>query len=193
MKQENKHHFTKIDFNENNITVRSIIDFGEFIQNHPALLKLNISNISTEENISSFFIYIKDFKINLYECKNGHEIKNILLNEFDETQSIELDKIICDTCKIKDKSKTYNNEFFKCLKCNKNLCPLCKSKHDNKHEIIDYDDHYYICENHNKNYGAYCENCKKNLCLSCSDHEKHLIIKFDDIKPNIENLIDKKE
>ena len=135
---------------------------------------------------------IKDFKINLYESKNGHEIKYILLNESDETQSIELDKIICDTCKIKDKSKTYNNEFFKCLKYNKNLCPLCKSKHDNKHEIIDYDDHYYICENHNKNYGAYCENCKKNLCLWCNDHEKHLIIKFDDIQPNKENLLIKK-
>jgi len=94
----------------------------------------NIICPKCKENIK---MDIKDFKINLYECKNGHEIKNILLNEFDETQSIELDKIICDTCKIKDKSKTYNNEFFKCLKCNKNLCPLCKSKHDNKHEIID--------------------------------------------------------
>ena len=96
----------------------------------------NIICPKCKENIK---MDIKDFKINLYECKNGNEIKNILLNEFDETQSIELDKIICYTCKIKDKSKTYNNEFLKCLKYYKNLCPLCKSKHDNKHEIIDYD------------------------------------------------------
>ena len=36
-----------------------------------------------QENI---LIDIKDYKINLYECKNGHKIENILLNEYDNIQ-----------------------------------------------------------------------------------------------------------
>ena len=41
---------------------------------------------------------IKDFKINLYDCKNKHKIDNLLLNEFEETQKIDRLKIICDLC-----------------------------------------------------------------------------------------------
>ena len=77
LKQEKKHRFTKIDFNENNITDRSIIDFGEFIQNHPALLKLNISNISTEENITSFFT----------SCKNLYQLKKINFTNLNLTKN----------------------------------------------------------------------------------------------------------
>ena len=35
-----------------------------------------------KENI---LLNIKDYKINLYECKNGHKIENILINEFENT------------------------------------------------------------------------------------------------------------
>ena len=38
-----------------------------------------------QENI---LIDIKDYKINLYECKNGHKIDNILLSEFENIQKI---------------------------------------------------------------------------------------------------------
>ena len=49
-------------------------------------------------------ISIKDFKINLYGCKNNHEIKNLLLDEFNNTQYINESKIICDICtKMKKK------------------------------------------------------------------------------------------
>ena len=42
--------------------------------------------------------------------------------------------------------------MFICNKYNINLCPLCKSKHNNTHKIINYNDKYYICKKHNKEY-----------------------------------------
>ena len=77
LKQENKHRFTKIDFNENNITDTAILDFGEFIQNHSSLLKLNMSNISTEENITTFFT----------SCKNLYQLKKINFNNLNLTKN----------------------------------------------------------------------------------------------------------
>ena len=136
---------------------------------------------------------IKDYKINLKECQNGHNIENILLNEFEGTQKIDLKKIVCDICHQSDKSKTFNNIFHKCLTCNKNICHLCKSNHEQKHKTIDYDNKYYICNKHNEYYISYCEECKINLCLYCKEHKDHKRILFTDILPNKEELNKKKE
>ena len=73
-------------------------------------------------------------------CKNGHNINNILLNNYEDSQKLDLCEIICDICKQNNKGNTHNNEFYLCNTCNKNICPLCKSIHDNKHKIINYDD-----------------------------------------------------
>ena len=108
---------------------------------------------------------IKDYKINLYECRHGHKIENILLNKFEETQKLNLSNIICAKCKNNNKSISYNNIFYKCLTCNDNICPLCKSNHDKQHKIINYDDKYYICDKHNEIYFSYCEECKINLWI----------------------------
>ena len=77
LKQENKYRFTKIDFSNNNLSDRSIIDFGEFLQNHPSILKLCISKTLTEENITSF----------LTSCKNLFQLKKI------DLQNINISKI----------------------------------------------------------------------------------------------------
>ena len=61
---------------------------------------------------------------------------------------INLKNIICNICKERNKSDTYNNEFYKCYECNINICPLCKSKHNNEHNIINYDKVHYICNKH---------------------------------------------
>ena len=90
---------------------------------------------------------IKNYKIKLYDCKNGHSMKNIKLTDFEFTQNIDLSQIKCDKCKIKNKSNTFNNEFYICLDCKMNLCVLCKSIHDNSHRFINYDDKNYICKN----------------------------------------------
>ena len=51
-------------------------------------------NIICPECKESIKMEIKDYKINLYGCKNKHRIENILLNEFEETQYIDRLKII---------------------------------------------------------------------------------------------------
>ena len=112
-----------------------------------------------KENI---YININDYKINLFDCKNKHNIRNISLKNYEKTQNIDISKIICDKCQIKNKSNTYNNEFYICLNCNINICPLCKLNYENEHEIINYDLKNYICNKHKENYTKYCNECKLN-------------------------------
>ena len=92
-------------------------------------------NIICPECKENIRMNINEYKIDLYKCKNGHNIKNILLNEFEETQNINMTDIICNICKNNNKSISSNNIFYKCLTCNNNICPLCKSNHDKNHII----------------------------------------------------------
>ena len=56
---------------------------------------------------------------------------------------------------------------------------MCKSKHDNKHKIINYNDKEYICNIHNEKYNSYCKECKKNICLLCeNNHNEHELIYY---------------
>ena len=110
-----------------------------------------------KENINFKII---NYKICLYECKNKHRINNIIFNEFEKTQLLDISQIICDICKQNNKSNTYKNEFYKCLTCNINICPLCKSSHDKKHNIIKYENKDYICQKHNDIYVKYCYKCR---------------------------------
>ena len=68
---------------------------------------------------------IKDYRIKLYDWKNGHLKKDIKFNEFEYLQFLDISKIKCDKCKNENKSNTFNNEFYKCYECKMNLCPLC--------------------------------------------------------------------
>ena len=134
---------------------------------------------------------IEDYVINLYECKNKHDIDNIFLKEFDSTQNIDISRIICQNCGKYNKSNVHNNIFYKCNSCKKDLCPICYSNHDKNHNIINYDDKNYICEQHNKSYIAYCENCKQNICMYCEqEHNEHNIINYGKLIPD-DNKINK--
>ena len=134
-------------------------------------------------------IKINDYKINLFDCKNRHNINGILLSDFQNTQKIDISKIICQQCKKINKSITYNNEFYRCINCKLNLCPLCKSIHDNYHYIINYDKQYYICNIHKEFYSNYCEECKLNICFLCRNEHKDLnIIAYKDITPNLSDI-----
>ena len=47
-------------------------------------------------------IKIKNYVIELYNCKNGHNINNILLDEYEKTQQLDISELTCDKCqKIK--------------------------------------------------------------------------------------------
>ena len=133
-------------------------------------------------------ISFEDFKITLSKCKNKHEIKNILLDEFKNTQNINESRIKCsnyNNCE-NNKHNVFDNQFYLCLQCNKKLCPLCKGNHINSngnHNVIDYDTKNYICNEHNEKFISYCEECNLNLCLDCSikHNKEHKIIKYQDI------------
>ena len=101
-------------------------------------------------------IKTEEYRINMYNCKNNHKIDNISIKEFENKQRIDISKIICDICKINNKSNVYNNEMNRCITCIKNICPLCKLKHDNKHIIVKYEDRNIICNKHNEKYIKYC-------------------------------------
>ena len=151
---------------------------------------INISNIIIcPECKENCMININDYKISLFNCKNGHNIDNIFLSDYERTQSIDLSKIKCDQCKDNDKGNTYNNEFYRCLSCKMNLCPLCKNNHDKSHKIINYEKKYYICETHNDLFIKYCNDCKKDLCLYClNSHKPHNFIPYENIIPKMDEL-----
>ena len=134
-------------------------------------------------------IKFKDSKILLYDCENNHVSDNIEVSKFDETQKINLSNIICDQCLINNQGLSYNNEFYKCLTCNKNLCLICESKHDNNHIVINSKQKDYKCPKHNDVFFKYCKSCKVNICLLCeSEHRDHNTIYFGDIMPKIDEL-----
>ena len=99
-------------------------------------------------------INIEDYIVKLYDCKNNHSTK-IRLDEFKQTQKIDLSKIQCDVCKNKNMANTYNNDFYICLNCKFNLCVLCKETHNKKHNIINYEQKHYICPKHHDTYFKY--------------------------------------
>ena len=140
-------------------------------------------------------ITIKNFKLNISSCENGHTTNNILLKDYENTQKIDLSKIICKDCEIKNKGNTFNNEFYKCINCNMNLCLLCKSAHDPNHKIINYNQiNLTLCDSHNINYTKYCNQCNKNICIMClkEEHKGHEFINYED-KLNVKNINDLKE
>ena len=73
-------------------------------ENKETIIKENI--IKSKEIIcpkckENILIKINEYKINLFNCKNNHNIDNILLNEYEN--NIDISKIICDKCKLKKK------------------------------------------------------------------------------------------
>ena len=134
-------------------------------------------------------IDIKDYKINLFECDKGHEIKGLTFEEYIEIQKLDEEKIICDNCKNANKAYTYENIFYKCFSCKKNLCPICKSNHNKSHGIISYDEKDFNCQIHNDPYISYCNKCKINICIACErEHDNHDMISLGKLFPNNNNL-----
>ena len=149
----------------------------------------NIKIIKSQDTIcpeckESCRLKIENYKITLFECPNKHIINDIKFIDFNDTQKINESNIICNKCKIKNKGNT--TEFYKCLTCKLNLCTLCRSNHDIKHNIIKYNEKNYMCEIHNEPLIKYCIECKKNICFACEEHEEHETIFLGNIKPNME-------
>ena len=132
---------------------------------------------------------IKEHRIKLFDCKKGHLKESIKIDEFVNVQSYDISQIECDKCKNKNKSNTFNNDFYICYECKINLCPLCKSIHDKTHSIINYDNKNYICNKHNDIFFQYCEDCNIDMCLSCTnEHKNHKIVLYQDKIIDIKKL-----
>ena len=181
-----KEQANELDKNRKKMYILAII-FEEEENNIKEVISKDIICPTCKENS---LIDIKDYKININGCKNNHQNENILLNLFEETQKIRLNDIKCNICEVNNKSNTYKNEFYICITCNKNMCTLCKSKHDNNHRIINYDDKNNICKKHNKSYLKYCKTCKEDICIICEkEHDNHDIFELSNILINKDDLI----
>ena len=134
-------------------------------------------------------IGFENYKISIYDCKNGHEINNLSFDEFDNSQKLDLSTIICQQCKENNKNNTYNKTFYRCFTCDMNICPFCREKHDKNHNIINYEEKNYICSKHNEKYSKYCTDCKINICILCKkEHLNHHSIYLEEIIQDQEEL-----
>ena len=136
-------------------------------------------------------IKFHDYKISI-NCKNNHNIKKIFLKDFVKSQRIDESKIICNICEKNNKGDSFEKNFFICVNCKKNLCPLCKSSHDKSHNIFNYEQKNYICFEHSDNFSSYCKTCKINLCNACeNEHSQHDVISLGKLFPKKNELKDK--
>ena len=175
---------SKIDKERNKMNVIVVIN-----DNNTIISQIN--NIKSKEIICPICsencrISIIDYKIILYECKNGHKRNNIFLEEFNNTQMINESNIICKFCPEKNLANSYNKEFYRCLTCESNLCILCNKNHNREHNTVDYYQKYYYCNIHYDTYISYCIECKTNLCTFCeAEHDtNHKIIELKSVIPD---------
>ena len=96
-------------------------------------------------------INFKDYKINLFECKNNHKFNNILLEDF-KFNNKQNSEIICNKSNLSKKSISVA-KFYICYSCGMNICQFYKLNHYEDHNIIEYDKK------------DYCHNCKKYMCI----------------------------
>ena len=166
--------------NKMNILVSSIDDDNEKSDDKESNKKnmVKSNNIICPKCGEKAKIDFKNYKISL-TCKNNHITNDIPFEEFEKTQYMDQSKIICGKCESVNKSESFNNIFYRCISCNLNLCPLCKSSHNKKDNIINYDQMEVICNTHNDTLTSFCNKCKIDLCVICEkQHQKHEIINF---------------
>lgn len=175
--------------NNNNQIIILVTDIGTSPPTKPVMRQSEsiICPICKE----SIVLSVRDFKVSLFKCKNGHRMDNIPLRKFKETQNIDISKILCSECKC-SKANIYENKMHFCVKCKKNLCPLCKRTHDKDHKIVKYENKFFICEKDFGKFNNYCSTCDKAICSFCeNEHDKHHKMTFGTIMgKNIKNIDD---
>ena len=172
--------------NNNNQIIILVTDIGTSPPTKPVMRQSEsiICPICKE----SIVLSVRDFKVSLFKCKNGHRMDNIPLRKFKETQNIDISKILCSECKS-SKANIYENKMHFCVKCKKNLCPLCKRTHDENHKIVKYENKFFICEKDFGKFNNYCSTCDKAFCSFCeNEHDKHNKMSFGTIMGNIREI-----
>ena len=160
----------EILFNQNDKKIILVKDNLPINKNLDVIIKSK--NIICPECCESASISMENYIISVSNCKNGHTIDNISIEEFENTQNINISKIICNICNKNNKGNVNNHTFFRCITCKKNICPECKTLHEREHNIINYENIFYFCDSHGKEFISFCFDCKKNLCLECEESHK---------------------
>ena len=145
--------------NENIITdtQSTLENFMNDLDKKNKKLKILVNEIQTngdENDIGKEQIISKPQDINNSDRKEKHrsntEILKNKLSEyikdntfnginFDNSDKTPFEKdteISCDKCKFKNKDNFLNNELYRCLTCQLNLCLKCKLSHNQNHNII---------------------------------------------------------
>ena len=140
------------------------------------------------EHLENYIIDFIDYKVYIKEVKNEILLEKLLLDEKSYFGKINEIKIKCDEESCKNELRNYNESFYRCVNCPKNLCKICNEKHQKSHNVIKYDLKDYIC---NENllplpFVSYCKTCKKDLCEQCKfEHNKlHQFIDLTQILKN---------
>ena len=162
--------------NQNKKKLISVID--NLIKNESEEIIINSKEIICPKCQESATISIEDFHITISNCKNSHKTEHIQLKDFENTQKMNISKIICQKCNIKNMGNVSENLFYRCFDCKINLCPLCKTKHNQKHLILNYLNKMYICEEHGEGFISFCFKCKKNLCFQCGNKHNNHEVKY---------------
>ena len=154
--------------------------------------KSNYNFIICPECKENARITINNYKFSFLRCNNGHSnIKDLLINDFQKTQSVKKLKILCHICNKIYKDNSYNDEMYLCLKCEQNLSESCKSIHDKTHKIIHYQEKFSFCNKHFEPFNSFCLSCNKDLCSYCEfEHSEHKIVSF---KTELSNISKEKE
>ena len=171
---------------KNKMTVLVFTNEGNNNSNSNNIIKSKLVICPECKEISK--LNIKDYKVTISDCKNKHTKRNLSLNEFEDSQKIDLSQIKCHECQT-SKAKTFKMQFKYCMNCNFNLCPICEKKHDDNHTIILYDEINYYCKKHYDTFAQFCETCKTNICMECEEeHSNHKTIYFGKILTNQKEL-----
>lgn len=189
-----------------NMLFSEIINSEDKLRNEMNILVNNISDINENENNNQELyskskyiicpnckgnckIEIDHYKLSFYDCKQKCKKDSVSFNEYENSQKINESLIICDNCKKQNKNQTYNNEFFTCISCKINICPICKTSHDKSHNIINYEQKDFICYEHNKPFYSFCSDCKNDICMLCENkHLNHKIITYGKLIPEENNF-----
>ena len=119
----------KIDI-KNNLIKNMVIDNNNEYNKSKAKSNNELHEVICPICMEPCEFMMENYKIKLFDCKNGHKMENIKLDEYMDYQKIDKNKIFCDNCQNKNLNDAINNEFYKCKKCNMNLCLQCISNHD---------------------------------------------------------------
>ena len=100
------------DKNRNKMNILVIEGEGEIPNQQECIIKSN--KIICPECQEDIKFFIDNYEIELFDCKNKHDIAHIFLDKFDLNQNMNISTIICQSCGKYNKGNTYNNLFYKC-------------------------------------------------------------------------------